>query len=136
MKSGVQEIWTLRESADLIGKYSQLQASVTSSLEIAVDTVLKQNMTLACNMLLARRDRLLKDCSSKLGPKDLANLCTGHFDQQEVSRIQRFCLKWRTTFFFFFFFFFVNSEIKGGDVRELKFTVVTSRTSTRGVGVN
>ena len=46
--------------------------------------VLKQNMTLACNMLLARRDSLLKDCSSKLGPKDLANLCTDHFDQQEV----------------------------------------------------
>ena len=27
---------------------------------------------------------MLKDCSSKLGPKDLANLCTGHFVQQEV----------------------------------------------------
>ena len=37
-----------------------------------------------CNMLLARRDSLLKDCSSKLGPKDLANLRTDHFDQQEV----------------------------------------------------
>ena len=47
---------TVRESADLIGEYSQLQASVTSSLEIVLDTVLKQNMTLACNMLLARRD--------------------------------------------------------------------------------
>ena len=75
---------TVRESANLIGKYSQLQASVTSSLEIALDTVLKQNMTLACNMLLARRDSLLKDCSSILGPKDLANPCTDHFDQQEV----------------------------------------------------
>ena len=32
---------TVRESADLIGKYAQLQASVTSSLEIALDTVLK-----------------------------------------------------------------------------------------------
>ena len=53
-------------------------------MEIALDTVLKQNMTLACNMLLARRDSLLKDCSSKLGPKDLANLHTDHFDQQEV----------------------------------------------------
>ena len=73
----------VKESADLIGKYSQLQASVTS-LEIALDTVLKQNMTLACNMLLARRDSLLKDCSSKLGPKDLANLRTDHYDQQEV----------------------------------------------------
>ena len=74
---------TVKESADLIVKYSQLQASVTS-LEIALDTVLKQNMTLAFNMLLARRDSLLKDCSSKLGPKDLANLRTNHFDQQEV----------------------------------------------------
>ena len=64
-------------------KYSQLQASVTSSLEIALDTVLKQNMTLACNMLLARRDSLL-NCSSNLGPKDLANLRTAHFDQQEI----------------------------------------------------
>ena len=27
---------------------------------------------------------MLKDCSSKLGPKDLANLCTDHFDEQEV----------------------------------------------------
>ena len=35
-------------------------------------------------MLPARRDSLLKDCSLKLGPKDLANLRTGHFDQQEV----------------------------------------------------
>ena len=35
-------------------------------------------------MLLARRDSLLKDCSSKLRPKDLPNLCTDHFDQQEV----------------------------------------------------
>ena len=35
-------------------------------------------------MLLARRDSLLKDCSSKLGPKDLANLRTDHFDQQEI----------------------------------------------------
>ena len=75
---------TVKESADLIVKYSQLQASVTSSLEIALDTVLKQNMTLACNMLLARRGSLLKDCSSKLGPKDLANLRKDHFDQQEV----------------------------------------------------
>ena len=75
---------SLKESADLIVKYSQLQACVTSSLEIALDTVLKQNMILACNMLLARRDNLLKDCSSKLGPKDLANLRTGHFDHQEV----------------------------------------------------
>ena len=75
---------TVREAADLIGKYAQLQASVTSSLEITLDTVLKENMTLACNMLLARRDNLLRDCSSKLGPKDLANLRTGHIDQQEV----------------------------------------------------
>ena len=57
---------TVRESTDLIGKYLQLQASVTSSLEIALDTVLKQNMTLPCNMLLARRDNLLKDGSSKI----------------------------------------------------------------------
>ena len=49
-------------------------------LEIVLDTVLKQNMTLACNMLLAGRDNLLKDCSSKLVPKALANLHTGHFD--------------------------------------------------------
>ena len=35
-------------------------------------------------MFLARRESLLKDCSSKLGPKDLANLYTDHFDQQEV----------------------------------------------------
>ena len=41
-------------------------------------------MTLTCNMLLARKDKLLKDCSSKLGPKDLTNLHTGHFYQQEV----------------------------------------------------
>ena len=75
---------TVREAADLIGKYAQLQASVTSSLEITLDTVLKQNMNLACHMLLAKRDNLLRDCSSKLGPKDLANLRTGHFDQQEV----------------------------------------------------
>ena len=75
---------TVRELADLIGKYSQVQASVTSSLQIALDTVLKQTMALACNMHLARRDNLLKDCSSKLGPKDLANLRTDHFNQQEV----------------------------------------------------
>ena len=81
---GSEDLDTVKESADLMIKYSQLQASVTSSLEIALDTVLKQNMTLACNMLLARRDSLLKDCSSKLGPKDLANLRTDHFDQQEV----------------------------------------------------
>ena len=62
---------SVRESADLIMKFLHLQASVTSSLEIALDTVLKQNITLACNMLLARRDNFLKDCSSKLGPKDL-----------------------------------------------------------------
>ena len=79
-----RDLDTVKESADLIVKYSQLQASVTSSLEIALDTLLKQNMTLACNMLPARRDSLLKDCSSKLGPKDLANLRTDHFDQQEV----------------------------------------------------
>ena len=70
---------TVKESADLIGKYSQLQALVTSSLEIALDTVLKQDMTLACNMLLARRHSLLNDCTSKLGPKDLANLHTDRF---------------------------------------------------------
>ena len=79
-----RDLETVKESADLMVKYSQLQTSVTSSLEIALDTVLKQNMTLACNMLLARRDSLLKDCSSKLGPKDLPNLRTDHFDQQEV----------------------------------------------------
>ena len=50
-----EDLDTVKESADLMIKYSQLQASVTSSLEIALDTVLKQNMTLACNMLLARR---------------------------------------------------------------------------------
>ena len=79
-----EDLDTVKESADLMIKYSQLHSSVTSSLEIALDTVLKQNMTLACNMLLARRDSLLKDCSSKLGPKDLASLHTDHFDQQEV----------------------------------------------------
>ena len=79
-----EDLDTVKESADLMIKYSQLQASVTSSLEIALDTVLKQNMTLACNMLLPRRDSLLKDCSSKLGPKDLASLRTDHFAQQEV----------------------------------------------------
>ena len=79
-----EDLDTVKESADLMIKYSQLQASVTSSLEIALDTVLKENMTLACSVLLARRDSLLKDCSSKLGPKDLASLCTDHFDQQEV----------------------------------------------------
>ena len=42
-----EDLDTVKESADLIIKYSQLQASVTSSLEIALDTVLKQNMTLA-----------------------------------------------------------------------------------------
>ena len=90
LNNRIQELATeirgsgIKESADLVIKYSQLQASVTSSLEIALDTVLKQNMTLACNMLLARRDSLLKDWSSKLGPKDLANLRTDHFDQQEV----------------------------------------------------
>ena len=72
---------TVKESADLIVKYSQLQASVTSSLEIALDNVLKHFIF---NMLLARRDSLLKDCSSKLGPKDPANLHTDCFDQQEV----------------------------------------------------
>ena len=40
---------TVSESTDLIVKYSQLQGSVTSSPEIALNTVLKQNMTLACN---------------------------------------------------------------------------------------
>ena len=30
---------TVKQFADLIGKYSQLQASVTSSLEIALDTI-------------------------------------------------------------------------------------------------
>ena len=79
-----EDLDTVKESADLMIKYSQLQASVTSSLEMALHTVLKQNMTLACNMLLARKDSLLKDCSSKLGPKDFANLHTDHFDQQEV----------------------------------------------------
>ena len=79
-----EDLDTVKESADLMIKYSQLQASVTSSFEIALDTVLKQNMTLACNMHLARRDSLLKDCSSKLGRKDLANLRTDHFDQQAV----------------------------------------------------
>ena len=78
-----EDLDTVQESADLMIKYSQLYASVTS-LEIALDTVLKQNMTLACNMLLARRDSLLTGCSSKLGPKDFANLRTDHFDQQEV----------------------------------------------------
>ena len=87
---------TVKESPDLIVKYSQLQASVTASLEIVLDTVLKQNMTLACNILLARRDSLLKACSSKLGPKDLANLHTDRFDQQEVFNSDILSV-WRTS---------------------------------------
>ena len=79
-----KDLDTVKESADLMVKYSQLQASDTYSLEIALDIFLKQNMTLVCHMLLARRDSLLKDCSSKLRPKDLANLRTDHFDQQEL----------------------------------------------------
>ena len=69
---------TVREYANLIVKYLQPQASIIASVGITLDTVLKQNM------LLAGRDNLLKDCSSKLGPKDLANLHRGYFDQQEV----------------------------------------------------
>ena len=53
-------------------------------MDIALGTVFKQNMTLACNLLLCGRDNFLKDCNSKLGPKDLATLRTGPFDQQEV----------------------------------------------------
>ena len=74
----------MKESAELIVPYSQLQTSVTSSLEIALDNAFKQNIIPNCNLLLARRNNLLKDRSYNLGPKDLANLCTGPFDQQEV----------------------------------------------------
>ena len=43
---------SVKEFTEVIVKFSQLVSSVTSSLEIALDTVLKQNMTMACNMLL------------------------------------------------------------------------------------
>ena len=75
---------SVREPAEVIVKLSQLQSSITSSLKIVVDTVLKQNKIMACNMLLFRRDKLLKDCSSKLGLEYLANLCTEPFDPEEV----------------------------------------------------
>ena len=78
------DLAAIKDSASLISRFCQLQSSITSSMDIALDTVLKQNMTLACNLLLCRRDNLLKDCNSKLGPKDLATLRTGPFDQQEV----------------------------------------------------
>ena len=85
---------TVKESADLVVKYSQLQASVTSSLEIALDTVLKQNMTLACNMLLARRDSLLKDCAPNWVLK-IWLICV-QIILINRSSILTFCHKWRT----------------------------------------
>ena len=69
-------------SAALIVEFCQLQFLITNSLEIALDTVLKQNVTLACNKLLCRHDTL-KECGSK-GPKGLVNLRTGPYDQEEV----------------------------------------------------
>ena len=78
------DVSDIREIAILISKYSQMQSSITSSLEIALDTVLKQNMTMACNLLLARRDNLLKDCNTKIGPKDIARLRTESFIHSEV----------------------------------------------------
>ena len=41
----------VKVSAELIVKFSQLHSSIISSLELALDTLLKQNMTMACNML-------------------------------------------------------------------------------------
>ena len=47
-----EDLDSVKESTDLIVKFSQLQTSITSSLEIALDTVLKQNMTLAFCVLI------------------------------------------------------------------------------------
>ena len=44
-----EDVESVKESAELIVKFSQLQNSITSLLDIALDTVLEQKLTLTCN---------------------------------------------------------------------------------------
>ena len=80
-KSGDPEI---SSAVDFIIKHCQLQQSITASIEKALDTVLNQTMTSACNLLLTRRDTLLRDVSSNISSQDISSLRTSSVTSREV----------------------------------------------------
>ena len=74
----------ISSAIDTIVKHAQLQQSITSSMEKALDVVLNQDMTAACNLLLARRDSFLKDAMPGISSQDNRALRTASFSSREL----------------------------------------------------
>ena len=71
------------ENVDMAITATQMQARVIDSLDTALETILNQTMSLACNTVLARRDTLLKDCK-KLSCEDQLKLRNSNFTDTDL----------------------------------------------------
>ena len=71
------------ESLDHIMSSSSMQNRIIESVEMAMETVLNQVMTLTCNLSLVRRDALLRDCT-KLSAEDRMLLRNVSFADSEL----------------------------------------------------
>ena len=66
-----------------IWSWLQMLDRLIASLELSLDSLLCQNMTLACNLSLARRDTLLYDCH-KISSEDRLTLRNASFTDTEL----------------------------------------------------
>ena len=71
------------ENLDMILTSTSMLDHIIESLELSLASVLCQNMTLACNLSLARRDTLLYDCH-KISSEDKSSLRNSPFTDTEL----------------------------------------------------
>ena len=71
------------DNLDMILTSTSMLDRIIASLELSLDSLLCQNMTLACNMSLARRDTLLYDCH-KISSEDKLTLTNTSFTDTEL----------------------------------------------------
>ena len=74
----------IQESAELIAKYASLQARILQSIEKALDTLCEQNLTMACNLALNRRDNLLQSTKPNIALEDISGLRTSSFTGKDL----------------------------------------------------
>ena len=71
------------EAIDMLLNSANMQARIIESLETALESVLGQTMTMACNMVLSRRDTLLKSIQ-RISSEDFLALRNSPFTESEL----------------------------------------------------
>ena len=71
------------ESIDMALSAVKMQSRIIDSMDTALECILNQTMTLVCNIVLARRDTMLKDCK-KLSCEDQLKLRNSSFVDSDL----------------------------------------------------